>query len=132
MAVFADIQNAFSARLNTLPSSPSVEWENTKFRPTKGQAYISPTLIPGRSMLRDVEGTKEHPGLLQIDVYVPLHEGTKELTTILDNIYSHFDSVNSLAAGSSTIYIRAISRGRSSREEAWYRGMIEIYFTCYD
>lgn len=132
MAIFADIQNALNKKLNALSGSPLIEWDNTKISPVTDRIYLHPSIISGDSTLRDVEGTMEHSGFLQIDIYTPLNKGTKNLTTWKDNIYSHFNGVNTLTEGGSTIYLRQIESGPSRREDAWYVGIISIYYTCYD
>ncbi len=128
-SVFTDIQNAFTIALSEL-DGVTIAWENTKDKPVANSVYLRPHLKSAKSILRDVDGNQENPGFLQIDVCIPLNKGTKDLTDWIDTLYDTFQGVT-LTEGNTTVYIRAVSRGPSSREEAWYVGIVEIYFTCY-
>lgn len=133
MGIFSDIQNILMSALSETVDV-QVEWENTKIKGQIGIGYIHPQIVSGRSILRDTSGTQENPGFMQIDVHVPLDKGTKALTDIIDDIYTlKNQTLSSAEEGNNTkIYIRDVSRGPSYRSDAWYVGVVDVYYTCYD
>lgn len=135
MAIFSDIQNILMNALTEL-DDVQIEWENTKIKGQIGRGYIHPQIVSGRSILRDTSGTQENPGFMQIDIYVPLDKGTKALTDIVDDIYTLLKGQTLTLEVEdppvTKIYIRDVTRGPSYRSDAWYVGVVDVYYTCYD
>lgn len=131
MGVLLNIQLALDTKLNTLSPAVATAWPNTHYKPTENTSWMRPTLMPARSQEATLAGAIYHQGIYQVDIFVPLEKGVAALMAIEDNIYTLFKSAV-LTKNTSTIRIDVISRGPTSREEAWYRGIIEIEFSCFD
>jgi len=78
-----------------------------------------------------LNGTQMHTGIYQIDIYIPLEKGTSALLTLLDSIESIFAASKTMTSGTDTIFVQAISRGPSTRQESWYVGILEVNYLCY-
>lgn len=132
MGRFTDIQNLTSAKLSELTGIDGILWENVKDKRKEGKVYVNPQIVSGRSNLITFDGDQENPGFMQVNVYVPFESGTKKLTAVIDDIYDLFHNETLSATGTVKLYIRAISRGPSFREDSWYVGVVDVYYTCYD
>jgi len=130
MGVFTNIQSALNTRLNSLSGLPTVIWPNTRQQPVNGAAWMRPNLIPGQSVLNNVDGIMLHRGIYQIDIFVPLQSGLATLTGYMDSVLTHFKS-QSLTANSDTVHIQAVGVGATDRTDAWYQGFVEVYYICY-
>lgn len=131
---FKDIQIALDTRLSTLPGSTPVAWENTEYKPTKGQEWIRPTLISASSTLSclDVRG-QMNPGIYRVDVFYPVDNGSGNLLEKLDTIREHFQESLSLRSNETIILIRAVSIFQKLIEEkSWFMGSVDVNFTNYD
>lgn len=130
MAAFTNIQTALDTRLNSLSGAPTIIWHNTKAQPVNGSAWMQPHLMPATTALDTLAGLQLHKGIYQIDIFVPLQTGLATLLAYMDSLLSHFKG-QSLTSGSDVIHIQAVGVGATERQEAWYRGYVEIYYICY-
>lgn len=130
MTFFSDTRKALEARLDSLSGKPPIAWENVTFTPTENTTFIAPFLLPSPSVLAALNGLQEDQGIFQVDVYIPLEKGTAALNTLADSISNHFKGQR-LTSGSATVEIRACSYRFQGREDAWYKGIIEINYLCY-
>lgn len=131
MGVFTNIETALHTRLATLSGLPAVAWPNVAFVPTENTQFLRPTMLIDATKLHTLAGGEQHGGIYQIDVYVPLEKGSSALLTLLDSIESLFKSNKTMTAGSDTVFIQAVSRGPSTRQESWYVGILEVNYICY-
>jgi hypothetical protein len=131
MGILTNIELALHTRLATLSGSPSIEWPNTHFNPTENTLFLRPTILPSDTSLSTLAGVEEHKGIYQVDVFVPLEKGVSALHTLLDGIDSLFKGNKTLTAGGDTIFIQAVSRGRTERQESWYVGFVEVNYLSY-
>jgi len=131
MGVFTNIETALHTRLATLSGLPSVAWPNVAFRPTENTTFLRPTMLVDPAKLSMLNGTQMHTGIYQIDIYIPLEKGTSALLTLLDSIESIFAASKTMTSGTDTIFVQAISRGPSTRQESWYVGILEVNYLCY-
>lgn len=131
MGILLDIQLALDSHLDNLSPAVSTSWPNVKFKPSEDTSYMRPTLLPATSLSSSLAGAMYHQGIYQVDVFVPLEKGVSALLDIQDNIYTLFKT-DVITKGLAEVHIEAISRGPTNREEAWYHGIIEIQFRCFD
>ena len=132
MGTLLNIEVALQSKLATLSPAVSTAWPNTSFKPVENTAWIRPTYLASRSPSATLSRAQYHEGIYQIDIFVPLEKGIAALMTIVDNIYTLYRGVNSLTAGGSIITLNSINRGPTQKEEAWYHGIVEINFKCFD
>ena len=130
MTQFANTRKALETWLNTMSDKPPIAWENVDFKPTENTTFIQPFLLPSPSVLADVNWLQEDRGIFQVDVYVPLGRGTAALNELVDTICNHFKA-QTLTAGEAVVEIRPCSYRYVGREDAWYKGIIEINYLCY-
>lgn len=131
MGTFANIQAALDTKLSSLSGLPAVCWPNTKYTPVEGTTFLRPTLLPNTSDLATLTAYQLHRGIYQIDIFVAAEKGPSAMLTLQDLIKSHFENGRRLTAGSDVIYIQAISPGQGIRENAWFKGHIDINYICY-
>jgi len=133
MSFYKNIQIALDTCLNGAGTGLDIAWENTDYTPTLGTAYLRPTLLMAKSSLMDLDDLQLNQGIYQVDIFYPLDKGAGELLTTLDTIYSAFKTDTTLVSGTTTVYIKEISRTREAiRDEAYYSARLEISFKCYE
>lgn len=127
MAIFTNIQIALDSRLNTLTDKPDIAWPNVKYRPSKGTAFLRPTLLPAASSRYTLNNGDMHQGIYQVDIFVPLDVGLATVLDYADDIRSHFRD-QTLTAGGDKIYINYVSLGNYERVDSWFRVIVEINY----
>lgn len=131
---FFDIQVALETQLNGISGHPTILWENEKFNSiVHGTTYWRPTLIPVQGQVADTNMSQLIKGIYQIDVFVRAEEGTATILTSMDSIFTAFNIVAPLTAGSNTVNIYHINRSSILTEEdtGWCKGSLDVYFECY-
>jgi hypothetical protein len=76
-----------------LPSTTNRAWENKKFTPTQGSAYITDSYVPGPPALITVPadtGTLEHRGLYVVQWYGIEYDGFTNIRTGVKAILAKF------------------------------------------
>lgn len=131
MGTLIDIQLALDSKLSTLSPAVSTAWPNTKYKPTENTSFLRPTLLSTRQPGETLSGGQYHKGIYQIDIFVPLEKGVSALLTIEDNLYTLFRKTT-LTKNSTVVWIKSVNRGPTQRDDAWYHGIIEVEFTCFD
>lgn len=131
MGTFSNIQKALDTKLNTLANRPYIAWPNTKFTPTENTAFIRPTMLASSGDLLTLNNEHLNPGIYQIDIYVPLEKGLNSALILVDDIKDHFEVNRVLVANGTTVFIQNINLGSIQREEAWFRAILEINYSCY-
>ncbi len=131
MGTLANIEIALQSKLATLSPAISTAWPNVKYESIENTPWIRPTLLPTRSTLETLSQAAYHKGIYQIDIFVPLEKGIGALLTIEDSIYTLYRKTT-LTASSTTVEIKAVSRGPTNKEVAWFHGIIEVEFSCFD
>lgn len=129
--VFSNIESALNTRLSLVAGLPAVQWPNAKYQPKEGTAFVRPTLLSAATELFRLDDGSLHKGIYQIDIFMPLEKGNRDLNEIMDSIEEHFRAVRSLASGTNTVFIQAIGRGLAQRQESWYVSFVEINYICY-
>lgn len=133
MSFFLDIQAALDTKLNQLAGGIDVAWENTSYIPTKGTAYLRPSLLMAPSSLLNFESLQMNQGIYQIDLFYPLDRGPGDMLMKADEIHDHFKTDLKLVSNGVSVYLKAISRTTPSEiDEAWFMASIEINFKCYN
>lgn len=134
MSVYSNIQRALETRLDGL-GPEIIAWPNTKFTPTHGVTYLEPIMLPITSNLETLNDYHRYTGIFQVNVSVPVEEGTATLTTWLDSIHDRFLSEKRLTAGGDTVFIQSIERGPTQRDTdndmEFYRSNVDINFIVY-
>jgi len=135
MSVHTNLQIALETKLDTITGSPSIAWPNTEFTPTHGTLYLEPILLPVTSSMETLNDYQRYAGIYQINVSVPVEKGTATLNLWLDRINDLFLGEKRLTAGGDTVFIQAIERGPTQRDNdddvEYYRSNVDINFIVY-
>jgi hypothetical protein len=128
--MYSSVQAALDSRLSTMVSDIPIAWENTKFNPTVGTAYLRPTLLSSPSDNINLSGLQQNPGIYQIDLFFPVDVGWADMLEKLDQIYNHFKN-SILTHGGVNVVIQQISRTPTRRDGVWFSTSVNINFICY-
>jgi len=128
---FNDTRNAIEARMVANYSTYKVKFENTKFKPPVNTPWLALTVQDGEAFNASI-GTarrvQRHPGIIQVDIYVPENQGTKTSREIADAVAVIFNTVQFSLGSSGTISTRAPALQGLGIEEGWDRKVLSIPF----
>jgi len=110
-----------------MPSAVNIAWENRKYNPQKGVAWIRETLIPGaeRKVAFDELQTV---GIVQFDLNWPLGNGTEEIEALVDTIKDAF-APNTTIADHALVYRTERLAGRA--DDKWYTIPIRLTYRAF-
>lgn len=131
MSNFLGIQLALDSHLDSAPLDIAIAWDNIDHSPTEGIPYIMPFLVPSPSSSLTMKDDQVNNGLYQINVFYPVSTGPRDILNKMDEIYTHFKSVNSVTHGSTEVLIRQVSRSTATNNEIWYTANLIVNFTNY-
>lgn len=133
MAVFFDIEAGLQKTLQEVTGAPLIRYENATEEgdPVVDVRYWRPTNLPNRSSQATLEGCQIHPGIFQVDIFIPVKQGLSQLMLDMDAIFNKFKVEDVILKGSSRIQITSVGRGRAERDQSWYMGFVEIEYRCY-
>ena len=80
----------------------------------------------------DFNDHQENPGIYKIDIFYPLGFGHRDLIDKVDEIYTHFKSVNTIILGATAVYIRNVSFLPLFIDDAWVMGGLDVNYNNYD
>lgn len=87
------IRQAFETRLQTWATAQGLDvaWENVEYLPTTDQAYIRPTLLPGKtnSLFLDLSG-RDYKGIFQVDLCMPIGTGPGTAEVLVTSLSTTF------------------------------------------
>lgn len=87
------IRQAFETRLNTwaVAQGLDVAWENVRFEPVAGDAYVRANLLPGRTKSLFLnEAGRDYRGIFQVTLCMPLGEGPGTAEALVASLSSTF------------------------------------------
>jgi hypothetical protein len=130
LAIFNDIESAFTNQLATLTDAPDIAWPNINYKPKAGTAYIAGFMLPGEFVQASMGATGKdvQVGIFQVNVYVPAGIGRSALP---DAIAEHFKRGTVLSYNGTSIRIRAASIGPAGVDGAWYIVPVSINYQTY-
>ena len=132
MGVFLEMEAALQTKLNSIAGHPTIHWENDDaFERVSETRYWRPTNLPIRAELATTGALQKHQGIYQVDVFVDAETGVGQLMQDLDLIYEAYNTTQYLQQGNTKVNILSVGRGRAERDQAWFKGFIEVYYMCY-
>ena len=122
---FAVVRRLFESRIKDNWTATSVAYENIPFEPTLGQNFISlHTLFSDGSQISLGDtALNRWLGMFQIDVFVPLNQGTQSGWTMVDTILTLFYHYEEFGLVCKTGYAQSLGQ-----EGEWYRFVVTIPF----
>ena len=137
MTIYADIRAALEGRIASVsgvPSAANRAWENVKFSPTTGTAWVRMQLVPISRRPLDVTATglQRHDGLFVVDVFVPSGKGPSAADTLADAICTAFEAGTVLTANSQTVQIEYAEIDRAAvSDPPWYQAMVSVKWKAF-
>lgn len=109
MTVYADIRRALEVQLATIVAggAPEIAWENERFEPTVGAAWLRPVFAPQSSRPTDVtaSGLKRYDGTFLVDVFAPQGNGPAAADVLAASVIAAFAPGTPLTKGSVTVQV---------------------------
>jgi hypothetical protein len=97
-SIYDSIRAALETTLNSVTAVPSIGWENVQFRPTTGQPYLKPRLIPTlrEPAVRGINPQMLYQGIFRIECYVPEGSGPSAGDDLADKIMGALEATSSI------------------------------------
>ncbi|MCX5592532.1 phage tail terminator-like protein [Alcaligenes endophyticus] len=85
------IRKTLERRLNGWATGKSIAiaWQNVSFKPVPNQTWLQVTLMPAQTVSGSLV-TQEHKGILHINVFVALNQGSGEAESIASELAALF------------------------------------------
>ena len=133
MSEYVDLSAALDGRLNSMPGSWNIAWENRPFTPVDDELYLRPTLLTGQTVGATIgaDGTDDSVGIYQVDVFAPVGKGKKKAIETADLIADRFKPVTELTYGAVTVRAVRVSRAPAKTEQGRYRIPVEVTYQTY-
>lgn len=133
-SVYDDIREALEVKLSNTSNLPSqIAWENVKFSPTTGTAYLETRLVPTtrRPSVRGLNPQMRYDGFLRILVYVPENEGPATADGYANTLIEAFEATTDLSANGTFVSIDYAERAQGITQSPWYYIPVEIGWYTY-
>ena len=131
--VFHDIESALNTLILTAVGSTPVAWENVKYEPSVGTAFIQVFHVPLRTspMSLGYGGYTDHRGVVQLNMCVPSDFGTLAAILLADKMTGTIRRGIVTTYNSVPVRISAISVGSMDIQKAWAILPVTINWQCY-
>ena len=130
---FSHVQSALMTRLEAVNAGLTggpfpIAYPNVEFTVPDDAPWIQVFLFTNQPFVGSLgpEGEDEISGILQLDVYVPLGEGTGRLTSLFDSIRSGFKAGTQLTYSGQWALILSCGMRSPMKEDGFYRGTVTI------
>jgi hypothetical protein len=128
------IHRALAVHINNNFSDASeVVWENTSYTPDLTTPWFEEFFLPNdsRQASLGLTGEQEDFGLYQINVNIPINQGTFLSDTYIDELSQLFKIGTILEKDGEKIYIENSTAAQGIPEENWYVVPFTISWSCY-
>ena len=127
MASELELIAGLNTRLNTLPDSPPVAWENVKYSPD-GENYLEQRYLAAEGFTVGVSqgGADVLAGIYQITVNTKKSRGLAESATLVEAIRAHFARSSTLTQGDTRIVIHKVWSGAALPDEVYYKVPVSV------
>lgn len=128
-----NIYQALSVALSSAAGTTPIAWENSKYDPILGTAYIEPSEV-GLELTPASLGSGhlcEYRGIYGVSVVVPKDSGAAFALGTLDTIRTAFKAGTRLSSGGLTVTIESASRGTRIPDKAWVRYPLFVSWRCH-
>lgn len=136
MTVTQDIRAALEqqvANISGIPSSANRAWENVKFVPSPGTAWVRMALVPVTSRPAVIGPTPQmlHEGSFLITVHLPEGTGPAGADALADAIRAAFSVDTGLTSNGVTVRFRYSERSVAVLDTPWYIVTVSISWYTY-
>ncbi len=124
---FNDLRQYIEARMaSNWSESASVQYENTPFQAPAHDPWVRLTIVHEEGITQGIGGSTifvRDPGLIALQVFVPLGDGTKTAKDLVDAFIAIFEHSR---FNSITTYSASVGPGRPT--DGWYMTNVTIPF----
>jgi len=136
MTAHTDIRAALEseiANVSGIPSAANRAWENMRFAPTTGTAWVRMTLIPAasRPAANGSDPQLLYEGLFQVDLFVPEADGPSAADTLADAVRDRYKVGVTLTKNTTNVRFRYSERETGSIDGPWYQVPVSISWYSY-
>ena len=127
------ISAALSTHLSTMPSLPSVAWENAPFDPVAGTVYLSENYLPATTTevgLAD-DSSNQFIGVYQISVHASAGAYKLEAQTLADSVVAHFSRGTLLTYDAQNVRIEVSSIANAIQDGDRYMIPVSINWRSF-
>jgi len=128
---FKDIERAIQGKLAGILGAPDIDFEGVEYTPTLDNKWWRLTFLAGNTQKVTIGGLRQHTGIYQVDIFVPVGDGLGNLIDDMDLIASTFDTNDTIDKDSVKVQINGVSPGQRVREDAWMHGILKINYVCF-
>jgi hypothetical protein len=121
-------------RFNTIWGvTTPIAWENVEYTPVSGQQFVTFRILNTYS---DFASLGVHPltrtlGMVEINIYTPVDQGTRPNTTLVDIALSVYKNALGQAWQSGGLRFKVGELTSSNKDDQWFRQIVLVGFT-YD
>jgi len=134
MAVEGNIEAALFARMAAFSHWPElpIAWPNVAMSP-KPESYLRVSHIPNvsRRLFLGSAAPHQRVGLLQVDVYAPLHQGASAATAIAGKLAEHFPADLPMRAGVTVKVAKAPDVGPALADDTHWQVPVTISYEAF-
>jgi len=128
---YKNIQAALDGRVSSGTGLPALQLENTKNIAQSGVPFMRATFLPARSsqLTVGVDGKDLRLGLYQVDVFVPLNQGTSLANEYADVVMSLFPR-GVITQSGTDVHISSVWREAGRRVESFYQVPVMVRWSA--
>lgn len=136
MTTYNDIRAALEAEIANVSGVPAAAqrcWENVRFEPTVGTAWVRMTLLPGETRPATMGANPQirYNGLFQVDIFRPEGEGPGTAEALADAVRDRFNVETTLTSGSITVRFNWSEKRAAIPDSPWYQVPVLISWYTY-
>lgn len=136
MTIMQNIRAALEQQIATvsgIPSTANRAWENVKFVPTTGTAWVKMALVPvtSRPAVLGPAPQIRHDGSFLVTLHLPEGAGPAGADALADAVRAAFTVDTGLTSGGTTVRFRYAERSVAVLDTPWYIVTVSISWYTY-
>ena len=136
--MYDKIQAALEIRAKQLVGVPHIVFDNTKYEPVVGSAYIKSHFMPMQRRIKsfgiDTDGKpfrQRYDGIYQLLLNYPDSKGSGPTNTMVNEILDKFEATTDLVFQDVVVTIEKAERIRGVTEGPWFKTPVQISWYSY-
>lgn len=108
-------------------------YDNVAFEPQANTPWSRVTVLPAQPEVTSLGGNgyDEHNGVLQIDLFYPLNQGTGAVHAKADDICALFKAGARFSYGGDTVVIRSSGRKNGRKDGGWFKVTVSVLYLAH-
>ena len=129
---YQNIRVLLDTQLNTVIGLPSRQSENTLVV-LDGTEWCRSSLLAAEPNALTVgpNGTDEHQGLFQVDLFYPQNGGTVDVSNVAEDVMTAFKRGSIFTDGSVKVHVRMVWQQVAYQVDTWYAVPVVIRWVAY-